>query len=235
MKLWRIGDPLDYRYAQAGFLGTRTPGRLCPGCTASSEGRARPLIFEWEPGSKVVGDFVWAAISYVAAQATVFEVLSQRFSGFEGGPVHIVEAPKISKRPEKYRKHRIVLPYEGPELIELWVTESVEMDMERSTVEVEKTCSDCGRVFYRIDGVERSTFHFNKENYEYRKFRIPRTPGAGIFIRSGQLNGNDVFKVPGIGWTFCTDRFKRFVNEQQFTNISFWEMGDIIEVQRFVK
>jgi len=72
----------------------------------------KPLVIAWEPGSEVVGDFVWPGFgSGVVVTDKVLRVLQQRYQGFEPGPVEMVED---EDEPHADRgKPRIRLPYCG--------------------------------------------------------------------------------------------------------------------------
>jgi hypothetical protein len=121
MKLWRIGEPYpgDDSFAAAIRRGAWTSSEdgVCPVCMASRQRRTKPLIIEWEPGSERVGDFLWPGVSEnVAVASRVLEDLQSRFSGFEAGPVEMVEEAEAGGQ------KRVSLPYGGPPLAELWVT-----------------------------------------------------------------------------------------------------------------
>ena len=57
----------------------------------------------------------------------------------------------------------------------------------------------------------------------------PRQPGKGIFVREADLGGADFFEVVEFpSRVLCTDRAKCFIEEQEFTNVTFLEVGDLI-------
>jgi hypothetical protein len=56
---------------------------------------------------------------------------------------------------------------------------------------------------------------------------MPRITGKGIHINQEDLQGADIFGVYEVpGWIFCTERAKRTIEEQRFTNVSFLEVGE---------
>ncbi|HEU4508094.1 MAG TPA: hypothetical protein VFR78_07655 [Pyrinomonadaceae bacterium] len=58
--------------------------------------------------------------------------------------------------------------------------------------------------------------------------RVPRTNGQGLFVNNAHLNGKDVFRVAEFpAWIMCIDPVKEFIQNRQFTNITFFEMGEV--------
>ncbi|MCH8806240.1 MAG: hypothetical protein IH986_09155 [Planctomycetes bacterium] len=158
-------------------------------------------------------------------------MLRERFTGFELGPVQMIQNPKLkrSSRVTKRTKPRVWLPYEGPELHELWVTRDVPMDGERTTAHLVKRCASCGCERYELDGAENIEGHWDRERRTYLRMRKPREQGKGVFLRKRDLGDADIFYLREFcGWVFCTDRVKRFIEERGYTNIDFFEMGEVV-------
>ena len=234
MIIWRLFDPRDPTFAEAGWRGawSESTGQLCPECTASPQHRVQPLILEWEPGSDRIGDFTCTGIcDGFAVTEPVGMELQRRFKGFELGPVEMIQAPKL-KRPKRLTrrtKPRVWLPYTGSRLYELWLTTWVHMDRERTTAKLVRRCSTCGRERYELRGMEKTESKWDIERREGYDVHTPRTPGGGLYVGAAALEGADIFRVYEFsGWVFCTDRVKRFIEHQEFTNITFMEMGDAI-------
>ena len=233
MKIWRFKDPSDYTFACAGLRGTwdavnRTDP--CPECTSSHQTRVKPLVIEWETGSDIVGDFMWPGLGNIAVREEVIRALMSEFNGVEPGPVEMVQDSKLRKpkRITKRTKPRIWLPYLGPPLCDLWVNYWVHMDYERTTAELIKTCETCGRHIYDIVGLEREDMSWDNNRLALIKTHIPRSSGQGLYVPMKDLSGNDIFKVNEFdAWILCTDRVRNFINENAFTNVTFFEVGEL--------
>lgn len=213
MKLWRFADPNDYRYARAGLRGT---------WKGSPQTRGRPLVIEWEAGSDVVGDFVWPGFdSDIAVSERAGNALVEAgVSGFQLGEVVMTGAGT-----RRWRDKRVLLPYEGPRLFDLWVTASVIADAERSSFRAARQAGSPG-----IEGIERIDSRWSREKAVLVKEHHPRSPGCGIFVRGDAVAGADIFRVTQCSnWIFCTDAVRTLIVRMQFTNVSFLEMGDVLE------
>jgi len=229
MRVWRLADPGDDRFARASRRGSWSPSSgLCSECGASSQERIQPLVLEWEPGSALVGDFTWPGFgSDIAITEQVVKALKS-FGGFEAGPVEMVQEPNL-KRPSGSRrgKPRVWLPYEGPPLYDLWVTQQVHLDRERSSVWLVKQCRTCSRQQYAVDGIERWETGWDKERRESVKTHIPRSRGLGLYVEEDALAGTAIFRTHEFpGWVLCTDAIKELVEKEGFTNVSFLEAGE---------
>lgn len=215
MKLWRLSDPSDFRYARASRRGTweGTPPR-----------RVQPLVIEWEPDSEVVGDFVWPGFDtdIVIAERVGKALKEAGVTGFELAPVRMVENSEKSKRTS--RRPGVKLPYAGPQLWELWVTAWAELDRKRSTVKVVGTQPD-GTEQYEVSGVEGREAIWDQQRLELVKKRRPRIDGQGLFVRTEA----GIFRAAEFpGWIFCTDETKELIESHDFTNVSFLEMGEVL-------
>jgi hypothetical protein len=227
--IWRFADPGDYRFAQASRRGSWSPSAgLCLECSASSQKRIQPLILEWEPGANVIGDFTWSGFgSDIAVTERVAEDLKS-FGGFEPGPIEMVQDPELRASDGARRsKPRVSLPYQGPQLCELWVTQNVHLDLKKSSVRLAKECGTCGQRQYEVDGIERRESTWDAERRESVKEHIPRSQGKGLFVAEHALAGTAIFRTLEFpGWVLCTDRVKELVTQKGFTNVAFLEVGD---------
>ena len=108
MIIWRLKDPFNFRYAQAGLRGTWHPSdksdEVCPECTSSCQKRIRPLVIEWKPNSNIIGDFIWPGLDSVAITENTLLGIQEHFRGFEPGPIEMVQDAKL-KKPSKITKH----------------------------------------------------------------------------------------------------------------------------------
>lgn len=93
------------------------------------------------------------------------------------------------------RKHRVSLPYEGPNLFELWITQIVPLDLTRSSVRLTKECGTCGQRQYEVDGIESVQLTWDSERSEYVKLRKSRERGNGLFVAEPTLGTAAIFRV----------------------------------------
>ena len=233
MKLFRFHNPLDFRFARGGRLGTWCPDPgpgVCPECTASRQRRVPPLIMEWLPESDTIGDFVWPGGDVVVSQR-VREALEERFQGFEFKPVEMWQDPKL-KRPQRITKRtkpRVWLPHEGPPLYELWVTAWVHADPERSTIRLTRDCATCGRRAYEMEGVEVRKSRWDAIKRDLVEVHIPRQAGKGIYVHQEDLRSVNIFRLfEAPGWILCTERVKTLIEDRAFSNVAFLEVGDVL-------
>lgn len=212
MKIWRFIDPNNYDFAQAGrHGGTFQEGEPWE--------RLNPLTIEWEPGSNVVGDFVWVGLStdIAVTDRVVVALRESEVRGFEPREVRMFE-PKSALR--RSRKRMVRLPYDGPPLFDLWVTQWVDMDRDRSTFRID----DQSRV--RILDVETTESDWDPVRKIRTLTRVPRIEARGLFVKSAA----GIFRVrEAPAWILCSDDVKRTIEDHGFTNVSFWEMGDILD------
>jgi len=224
MRVWRLADPGDHRFARASRRGSWSPSSgVCSECGASSQERIQPLVLEWEPGSDRVGDFTWPGFGGdIAITEQVVKAL-KAFGGFEPGSVEMVQDPNGSCR----GKPRVRLPYQGPPLYDLWVMQQVHLDLERSSVWLVKECGTCRRRQFTVDGIERWETGWDKERRESVKAHIPRSRGLGLYVAEDVLAGTAIFRTHEFpGWILCTDPVKELVEKEGFTNVSFLEVGE---------
>lgn len=217
MKLWRLSEPFDYRFARAGRVGgTWQEGEY--------KDRTRPLIIEWEPDSDVVGDFTWPGLNtdVVITDGVGTPLKDAGVAGFELRPVEMKENSEATKRRSK--KPKVKLPYSGPKLWDFWVTAWTNLDAARSSVDqVER--SD-GSVSYKVRGVQREERTWEPQHAEFVKTMRPRSDGEGIFVPA--IRG--ILRVEEIpAWVLCTDDVKRLIEGHGFTNVAFMEVGDVLD------
>jgi len=216
MKTWCPYSRYGGEFAECLSLYVEPTKRLCMACRAIER---PPLELEWDVGSDLVGDFV-AAGAPIIARLKVADELTQHFKGFTTRPVNFPEHPNLMrpKPPKRTRKKRVWLPYEGPPLCEIVVTQEVDL-LPQSSVEYESVCKECGRPAYRsFNGIEKRR----------GQLITPRIPGQGLFVSKKSLAGCDFFKPRNSGLTLCTDRVKEFMEQRGYTNIGFLEVGEVI-------
>ncbi len=239
MTIWQLRFPaqeVDFAMA-VGLDQSRIEGPTCRKCKRTRYDRKQPLVMKWDPGSSNVGDFTWVNVTTPVITERVCNALRSKFKGFDGGPVEMVQDPKV-KRPLRVTKRtnpRVWLPYEGPKLFELWRTTWVHMDRGRTTARLTHRCDACGDERWELTGTEllehrveviRPSPHYEVRDYYVRE---PRQPGQGLYVRATDLAGADIFGVHEFfGWTFCTDRVREFIQQQGYTNVEFLEMGEVV-------
>jgi hypothetical protein len=219
MKLWRFSDPGDFQYARASRRGS---------WEGSPPRRVTPLVIEWEPDSDVIGDFSWPGFDsdIIVTERVVMTMKEAAITGFELAPVEMVENSERAKRTS--RRTRVKLPYVGPRIWELWVTEWAQLDRERSALTVTQIR---GAERYEASGVEYQEAVWDPQRMALFKKRHPRLHGQGLYVRAGTA----VFRIPEFpAWVFCTDDVKKLIERHRFTNVSFLEMGDVLDPFPFV-
>jgi hypothetical protein len=190
----------------------------------------KPLVFEWDPGSDVIGDFTWPDGTRVAVKRHVFEALASKFSGIHAEPVEMVQDPKLKrpKRPNKRTKTRVWLPYTGPELVELWPDRSVPY-LPETTTEVSRQCKKCGNEPIQLSGIELKWHDYDATERKLVPARTPRTPGRGVFVSASEVGSTPIFRLPKVpGPILCTDEVRSFIEREGFTNVEFREYGDVL-------
>jgi hypothetical protein len=173
----------------------------------------------------VLGDFNVCFWGVFVKRDLAEELIRLGVRGFKPGPVEVKEDSECRK---KKAKNRVKFPYESTPLAELWITKWVQMDLGRTTYEVE-TLSD-GTVRKGLVGIQRKETDWNRETFEYTERCIPREPGKGLFVRARELEGFQLFKVSDFAGIslYCTDEFKDLIESKGYTNVAFWEIGEVI-------
>ena len=221
-KIWQFSDPDDYRFARAGRCGT---------WAVDSEGverRIRPLILEWQAGSDVLGDFVWPGLADdLVVVERVAQGLRDQFSGFELCPVEMFQEERLYKLKRKPRTRRVLLPYQGPNLYDVWVTKVVNIDLARSSVK--EILTDKGKTIYKAEGLEEFGSKVDPKTFELSCQHIQRKKGKGLYIHMKDLDGCDLFHIQEfLGFKYCTNVVKEYIERKGFTNVRFLEVGEAI-------
>jgi hypothetical protein len=211
VRFFMLGFPADSPYAWAGCRGTwpqRPTGCPCPECSAVDLRRLDPLIIEWEPGSDQIGDFTWPSFGLVVTQR-VREAFEGKFRGFEFGSVEMRQDPKV-KRPVRVTKRtvpRVWLPYEGPTLWDLRAPKVCGLDLSRSNLTIRRICGTCSRIYY------------DHPHDIYRRYTVDRST----------WNGEHAFQLRESPVLHVTEEVKQLIETQGFTNVRFWDSGEILD------
>ena len=148
-KVWSIQVPIGTGCAELLNLWIKPwLGTKCVKCGRERYGEANRLEVEWDEGSDLICDFVYSLGALVVKTAIADELL-ERFSGFTKGRIVMPRHPKLMKpaKVTKRTRKRVWLPYRGPKLCELKITEVVDL-LPSSTVVIESKCEACGRQTY---------------------------------------------------------------------------------------
>lgn len=217
MKIWSISDPEDHRYGRAETVGAfRSPqpkyGR---------GERESPLIIKWDLQARVAGDFTFpCVVSDIMVKRTIGEeLLRAGFKGFQLGSVEIQTKQKTIRL-----KSPAGLIHE---FVEILITKVVPLRETKSTFSTEISM---GKTYYRMPGIAYATAtNYGRIKEPLNRVLVPREKGKGFFVQENLLSGCDVFRVSEFeGRTLCTDRFREFVKEHGYTNVSFLEAGDVV-------
>jgi hypothetical protein len=218
MKIWSLEDPENHYFGGAEILGAFITPRPKYGRGI----RTSPLIIRWDGQAKVAGDFTFPGIIHevMVKRSVGEELLQAKHSGFELGPVEV--------RNRDGKSLRRVLP-EGlrHDFAEVIIRKIIPLEKTESkfTTELNR-----GKIYYKMPGIAYITAtNYEKVNEPLNRVFIPREKDKGFFVPEDLLDGRDLFRVSEFeGWNLCTDRFRDYVLERGYTNVSFLEAGDTI-------
>jgi hypothetical protein len=218
MRIWRFADPDDHRFAVSSRIGTwEERNGVCI--------RVPPLVIEWERGPTLIGDFVWPYVSELVVQEHVFRTIEREFGGIKAEGVEIVPLKrKPKKAPEDGNLHTWS---DRLDLVGIQIMTHVNADPDRSTRQL--IVREDGQTEYEFEGIEHVEWNRVRGDLLPERKRVPRMPGTGIFVKSCALAGQSLFKVRQCpAWNFCTDRVRDFILGKRFTNVDFYEMGELL-------
>lgn len=231
MKLYRIVEPswLNLDFAELSPIGTWSSSTgVCYECGGSNQERVQPLVAEWQPGSDLIADVTWAAFQPVLT-CKLFCDLRSRFRGFTNGPVEYVQDPKLKRpvRVTRRNRRRVWLPYDGPELCEVWVAEFRHLAKPASTAEMTYKCRTCGRERWEVIGIER--WEYDADALGFATWtNYQRQPDMGLYARPSDLSDIDVFRFNEFpAWIICTEQVRTYVLEGSYSNVGFLEIGEL--------
>jgi hypothetical protein len=218
-RVWWLCEPRDDRFAS----GIRT------GTWETIDGkdvRVSPLVIEWEKGPDLVGDFLWPSFQDdVAMKKHVFGELQQRFGGIEGGPVEITP-PKWRRKKKRISDESCMTIWnEDLQLVDVRFVHHVDVDWDKSCI---KTIQQDGETLYEVYGGERTEVIMDLDVGRFATRRVARFKGGGIFVKARLLDGHSFFKVNQFPvWNLCTDAARDFILDRGYTNIDFFEVGEL--------
>lgn len=235
MKIWRIAPPPESEYARAGV----------PGHQLKDLDSAASLLIEWRSGFDRVGDFTLTGVEEIVVTEQVAREICAAFGHLSLRPVTMTQEAKL-KKPHRVTKRttpRVWLPYDGPPLVNLRAEAIVDADPRRWPV-VRNKAGD----YYKVEGTEEFYNGFFEVFWpRLSTRRIRRNRREGFFFAEDVLHGIDIFRVrdqgirlpdgsfdvressiavDSLGWVFCTDRAKNFIEQEGYSNVTFLEMGE---------
>jgi hypothetical protein len=202
---------------------------------------ASPLKVQWLLGSDIVGDFTHLlAFQTMFVKNSVGESLISNFPELGLGKVELFRAQNLIRQDNvsKRMKPLVWWPYTGEELKELRCLETLIIDMFKTTapegeVEGESAVYICGcAAIETFPGSEKTLL-------------VERKPNEGLFVR--RTKPLDFFRLESpsgcelmccsdaelmIGQWFgmyCSTRGKKFIEDNNFTNVGFLEVGEFFE------
>lgn len=120
---------------------------FCPSCSYGAV-RRYPMEIEWEVGSTEVADMFYVLFGGLLAKATLAEALWQRFGGIEFSMITMHQDPSLDVATPTNRQDRILLPYDGPELLEIVPLLTIEANDCTIVRTSHRECGKCGRLYH---------------------------------------------------------------------------------------
>lgn len=231
MTIWWIEAKSNSIFAQCGIRSPwETKDRPCRGCYVGSKTiTPYPLILEWLPGSDIIGDFSWPGCGRAVVKVSVLEKIVRQFPMVYSHLITMIQDAKLKIPKNKGRaRPRVWLPYEGPELMELVPIRCIP-EHPNTTRRITSQCEVCGQMNTELDGYELKESRWDQQKRDLVPYHRPRVRGKGLFISKANVDQCPIFRVePFVSRVFCTDEFKFFIEEHRFTNIDFFDYGDVI-------
>lgn len=187
-------------------------------------GPPEPAVISWEAGSDVIDAFVDCSFGLLA-QREVAEELVARFGGLALSPVEMVQAKSVKRPKGKPRWPRVFLPYEGPELCELWPNYWAPFEMEPSSLEWR-----VDRDSVRVATIRRDpAFVVQMPEDDNAQIRDLDPGEPSIFVRKADLAGHAIFGLRGFPWSiFMTEDVIKFCVERGWRGVLLLRCGEII-------
>ena len=191
MRLYQLEDLLQNSlYAEISRVGTWSEGYLCKHCGLSTEENIEPLQIEFEPGSEVIGSFLWSGYTCVVIDA-IRDFMEEHDFGCKFGTVEVLK-PTTPLRKRK----RVPFPYKGPKLHWLRPQAILSLDESRSEIRRQIDCPDCKQVLYEFkrSGLVLPKAEWNQEKifflkqYSKNKICYIVEPALKMLISAGFTN-----------------------------------------------
>jgi hypothetical protein len=169
---------------------------------------------DWGVTGNAVGDFVNCIYFTVCKEHIAIE-LSSVFKGLTTRRLEWHKNPKESKAKDVSRLKW--LPKENIILSCIYPVKEVEL-LPSSTVKYEIGKRTGKRFISEVNGI--SVVRGDQI--------IPRTANMGFFISRKDAEDYDFFKPVGGNYLLCTNKVKEYIDDKNYSNIVFLEVGDIV-------
>lgn len=163
---------------------------------------------DWGSGGDKIGDFVFCYGVNICKE-TVFNTLKENFKELKDVGLKYNKTDKEinAKNPKRLKW----LPKNDVQLKAFFSPKSFDC-LAQSTIKT----NDRGMI--RFEGVA-----------ELRgNLIVPREENKGLFFSSKVIGDYDFFSLTNSGFLLCTERVKQFCEKQNYKNVVFLEVGDII-------
>lgn len=182
-------------------------------------------MVEWGEGSDVVGDFHFAG-PRILVRRSLWMHLAEVLGPVSAGTVEMVQESRFDREGARRRQRgkRVLLPYDGPPLVEL-LPEAVVAPGPATTLEELGSCSVCGAPRRRLAGVEVEMSRYCKRGLV--PVNRPRSPGEGVIV-DATIDAS-VFLVwsDDVQLTLFDERAKSRIEGLGATNVRFLEYGTV--------
>ncbi|WP_404811895.1 hypothetical protein ACIRNY_09390 [Capnocytophaga canimorsus] len=163
---------------------------------------------DWCSGGNKIGDFVFC-YGVKICRKSVFNLLSDTFQSLKMVKLDYKKTEKELKA--KDIKKLKWLPQETVDLVAFFSPKFIDCLPQSSVIRDNEGIDE-------IIGVE-----------ELRgNIIIPREQGKGLFFDNKQIQNHDFFTLGGTNLLLCTEKVKEFCENQNYENVVFLEMGEII-------
>ncbi|MDW8801453.1 hypothetical protein P8V03_09830 [Clostridium sp. A1-XYC3] len=159
-KIYLLININNINFARFSHVGTwETFREPCVNCQRTTEKLSEPLLIEWEPGSDLIGDFSWCGYSIVVLDNVKNFMIKKEFE-CEFGKVEVVKN-STTKRKTKMVQY----PYEGPNLNWLLAKSKINLDVDKSKLELKNDCVVCNLREYKfkMDNIVIPRVNWNNE------------------------------------------------------------------------
>lgn len=168
---------------------------------------------DWLAKGNIVPDFVYS--TYIICKKEIAMDLENKFKGLN------IASLKWEKNPKEVCAKDINrlkwLPKEKIEMVSLFTTIDIPI-LQQSTVRYGisgLTGKDCIK-----EVIGSAKVHGNNI--------IPREKGKGLFFSQKDIGDYDFFKPMNAFFLLCTEKVKEFIEDKQYSNIIFLEIGEIV-------
>lgn len=168
---------------------------------------------DWLAKGNIVPDFVYS--TYIICKKEIAMDLENKFKGLN------IASLKWEKNPKEVCAKDINrlkwLPKEKIEMVSLFTTIDIPI-LQQSTVRYGisgLTGKDCIK-----EVIGSAKVHGNNI--------VPREKGKGLFFSQKDIGDYDFFKPMNAFFLLCTEKVKEFIEDKQYSNIIFLEIGEIV-------